>query len=147
MGSAFAWYLLSFRGRISRQEFWLGYAGAVILILLVGRSLEGVSLYLLRPAGRPWFRDELDLAIQLPMLLVAGMLIWPMISIYAKRLHDMNVSAWWLLVLPAITIAAELTSLDGWHLATWAQVLVLGFLPGSRGSNRFGADPVARAVV
>jgi uncharacterized membrane protein YhaH (DUF805 family) len=147
MGSAFAWYLLSFRGRISRQEFWLGYVGAVILIILVGRSLESVSLYLLRPAGRPWFRDELDLAIQLPMLLVAGTLIWPMIAIYAKRLHDMNVSAWWLPVLPAITIAAELTSLDGWHLATWIQVLVLGFLPGSRGSNRFGVDPVARAVV
>ena len=53
------------------------------------------------------------------MLLVAGVLIWPMTAIYAKRLHDMDVSAWWLLVLPAITIAAELTSLDGWHLATW----------------------------
>lgn len=66
-----------------------------------------------------------------------------MIAIYAKRLHDLNLSAWWLLVLPAVTLLALMVGIDQWNLSLWLQVMVLGFVPGMRGDNRFGADPIA----
>lgn len=143
MGSAFAWYLLSFKGRISRQEFWLGYVGAVLVILLATRLLADVGLYLLRPSGRAWYRDEIELAGGLPMFLASILVLWPMLAIYAKRLHDLNLSAWWLLVLPAVTLLARMIGIEEWNLSVWLQVMLLGFVPGMRGDNRFGTDPIA----
>jgi uncharacterized membrane protein YhaH (DUF805 family) len=124
MSYDFAWYFLSFKGRISRQEFWLGYFAVVIILLLVRRPLEDLSIYFLRPMGRPWYRDELLLALGLPKLVAGAIMIWPLAAISVKRLHDFNFSAWWLPVF-------------------WVGSIILGFIPGNRGSNRFGADPLA----
>ncbi len=35
MDFGFAWYFLSLKGRISRQEFWLGQALLIVLVLLL----------------------------------------------------------------------------------------------------------------
>jgi len=129
MSSAFAWFLLSLKGRISRQEFWLGYVGAVLVILLLGRTLEDVSLHLLRPASRPWYRDELEFAVALSRYLASILMLWPLVAIYVKRLHDLNLSGWWLLVLPAIMVLAGMAGIERWSLATWLGVIVLGFVP------------------
>jgi uncharacterized membrane protein YhaH (DUF805 family) len=73
-------------------------------------------------------------------------LTWPVIAIYAKRLHDLNLSAWWLLLLPAVTFVAGLSEFNRLHVvAYFLLLLVLGFLPGSNGPNRFGEDPLGRA--
>jgi uncharacterized membrane protein YhaH (DUF805 family) len=141
MGSAFAWYLLSFKGRISRQEFWLGYVGAVLVILLVSRPLADVILHQLRPSGRAWYREEIALAQVLAWWLASILVLWPILAIYAKRLHDLDLSAWWLLALPVVTLVGWMVGI--WNLSTWLGVIVLGFVPGMRGDNRFGADPIA----
>src|SRR4029077_10765693 len=73
-------------------------------------------------------------------------LTWPVIAIYAKRLHDLNLSAWWLLLLPAVTFAACLSEFIRLHVvAYFLLLLVLGFLPGSNGPTRFGEDPLGRS--
>lgn len=57
-----------------------------------------------------------------------AMLIVPALALQVRRLHDLNLSGWWLLLalLPYLGQAALLVALC---------------LPGTRGDNRFGADP------
>jgi uncharacterized membrane protein YhaH (DUF805 family) len=124
MNYNFAWYFLSFRGRISRQEFWLGYVGVIVILFLLRRPLEDFSIYFFTPTGHPWSDDELLFALVLPKLIAAAISVWLLATISVKRLHDINLSAWWLPVF-------------------WLVGFILGFIPGNRGSNRFGADPLA----
>jgi uncharacterized membrane protein YhaH (DUF805 family) len=145
--NAFTWFFLSLRGRISRQEFWLGYIGVVVVALILMRALAHGSdaLYFLPTDVSD---DELfdDASSSFGWLeLISLALTWPIIAIYAKRLHDLNLSAWWLLLLPLITLVAALSMFGRLHVAAYCLlILVLGFLPGSPGPNRFGEDPLAR---
>jgi uncharacterized membrane protein YhaH (DUF805 family) len=140
--NAFAWFFLSLRGRASRQEFWLGYFGLVVVALIVVHALPhaGGAIYF-PPGDTPdddsW-RNEL---LGWPEIISLA-LTWPVIAIYAKRLHDLGVSAWWLLLIPAVTFIAGMNDLGRLHmLAYGVLLLLLGFLPGSAGPNRFGEDP------
>lgn len=63
-------------------------------------------------------------------LLLYPPLFWILLALMSKRLHDRNKRGAWILVV-AIPIFGPLV------LAT-----ELGFLRGSMGDNRFGADPV-----
>jgi uncharacterized membrane protein YhaH (DUF805 family) len=124
MNYDFAWLFLSFKGRSSRQEFWLGYVGIIVVLYLLQFPLETLSLYFFRPMGRQWSDDELLLALFAPRLLAAAISMWPLAAISVKRLHDISLSGWWLPVF-------------------WLAGFVLGIIPGRRGSNRFGDDPLA----
>jgi uncharacterized membrane protein YhaH (DUF805 family) len=139
MSADFAWYFLSLKSRISRQEFWLGYAGASAILFLLKWKLEDISFY--NPTGRVRYSDDIDMALALPKLVAAGILIWPLSAIYVKRLHDLNLSGWWLLFLTAISAVTTITSTDRWNVIFSAAIIILGLIPGTRGSNRFGADP------
>jgi uncharacterized membrane protein YhaH (DUF805 family) len=113
------WQLFfSTRGRISRRTFW-GYG----CFALLGLALVGMAL--LNIAGVQAERAE---------NLVNLLLAWPAIALSAKRWHDRNHSAWWVLV--------NLVPVVG---TVWALV-ANGFLRGTSGSNRYGDDPLqARA--
>jgi uncharacterized membrane protein YhaH (DUF805 family) len=146
--NALAWFFLSLNGRVSRQEFWLGYVGIIVVALILVRSLPHASsaIYFLpgdTPDDEAW-RSEL-FSFGWPEYISLA-LTWPVIAIYAKRLHDLNLSAWWLLSLPAVTFVAGLSEFNRLHVvAYFLLLLVLGFLPGSSGPNRFGEDPLARS--
>ena len=143
--NAFAWFFLSLHGRVSRQEFWLGYGGIVVVALSLVRSLPHASdaVYFLpgdTPDNDAW-RSEL-FSFGWPECTSLA-LTWPIIAIYAKRLHD---PAWWLLLLPAVTFVAGLSEFNRLHVAAYfLLLLVLGFLPGGSGPNRFGEDPLERS--
>ena len=143
MWSDIAWYYLSFKGRISRQEFRLGYFGLIAALIALRRPLEDFGFYVLRPPGRPWYRGELEWAMALSKLVLAGILLWPMIAIFVKRLHDANLSGWWLMVPPAISAVAVTANLGFPQVVLWAGVGSLFLIPGNEGDNRFGADPLA----
>lgn len=109
------WQLFfSTRGRISRLTFW-GYG----FFALLGLALVGMAL--LNIAGVSSERAE---------NLINLLLVWPAIALSAKRWHDRNHSAWWVLVnlIPVIG-------------TLWALV-ANGFLPGTAGPNRYGDDPL-----
>jgi uncharacterized membrane protein YhaH (DUF805 family) len=55
--------------------------------------------------------------------------IWASYALSIKRLHDQDMSGWWLLLqfVP--------------YLGPFALLIILGFLPGSAGSNQFGSNP------
>jgi uncharacterized membrane protein YhaH (DUF805 family) len=141
--NTFAWFFLSLRGRVSRQEFWLGYFGLVVVALLLVHALPHAdgAIYFLpgdTPDNEAW-RSEL---LGWPEF-ISLVLTWPFIAIYAKRLHDLGLSAWWLLLIPVVTFVAGMCELSRLHIVAYCVLLLLlGLLPGSTGPNRFGEDPL-----
>jgi uncharacterized membrane protein YhaH (DUF805 family) len=65
-------------------------------------------------------------------LLFMFWILWPSLAVQAKRWHDINKSALWLLI-NVIPIAGPL----------WA-LIENGFIPDTNGPNRYGPDPLAR---
>jgi uncharacterized membrane protein YhaH (DUF805 family) len=143
MGSHFAWYFLSLKGRISRQEFWLGYGATIVVAFILKWKLEDLFVYMRRPATGVWYRADLELALALPKILAAAIVLWPLIAIYVKRLHDLNLTGWWLLGLITIHAIAMVIIPDAWIVIFLSNV-VIGLIPGTRGGNRFGVDPRAQ---
>jgi uncharacterized membrane protein YhaH (DUF805 family) len=142
----FAWFFLSLRGRVSRQEFWLGYFGLVAVALVLVHALPHAAgaIYFL-PGDTP-DNDAWRSALLSWPEFISLALTWPIIAIYAKRLHDLNLSAWWLLLIPAVTFAAGSSELNRLHIIAYCVLLLLlGFLPGRAGPNRFGDDPLGKS--
>ncbi len=105
------WLLFSFRGRIGRKPYWI-----FNLIILFGWMVLGLFTEVSHDIDR----------ISRPQLMFMLWILWPSLAIQAKRWHDRNKTAWWILV-NFIPIIGPL----------WALV-ENGFLPGTPGDNRFG---------
>jgi uncharacterized membrane protein YhaH (DUF805 family) len=135
--------LFSFSGRVNRRPYWLTSIAMLLLIVI----LVGIVFMLMD--------ISLSLFVVLGVLYIP--LLWIAFAIGAKRLHDRDKSAWWLLlfyILPSIlSNVADSTSGLGillWLISTalsiWAFV-ELGCLRGTVGPNRFGPDPLQAASV
>ncbi len=107
-------FLLSFEGRIGRQTFWLKFVVPVIVIGIIVGVIDAVV----------GLGGILGLVFQLAIL-------WPSLAVYAKRWHDRDKSGWWTLII-LIPIIGGI-----WMLVE------CGFLKGTDGANKFGADPLA----
>jgi uncharacterized membrane protein YhaH (DUF805 family) len=105
--------LLDPRGRIGRAAFWRWGVALPLGVALLLHALLGIA------------RIPLERAETVVNLL----LLWPTIAVAAKRWHDRDKSAWWLLIvlLPLLGLI-------------WALV-ELGGLRGTPGPNRFGDVP------
>jgi uncharacterized membrane protein YhaH (DUF805 family) len=79
-------------------------------------------------------------------------LLWIGLALGAKRLHDRNKSAWWLILfylVPGVLDsigeqfggASLVFSLAAFALSIWGLV-ELGFLRGTVGPNQYGPDPL-----
>ncbi len=111
------WLLFSFQGRASRLPFWLFTLASIPVIHFGAVWLAGF-------ADLP-FRTAFDLAVAIMLL--------PVLAVQAKRWHDRNKSAWWILInfVPVIG-------------SIW-MLIECGALQGTRGTNAFGADPLGRS--
>lgn len=114
-----ATFLFSFSGRISRYQYWVKFYLPYYALVIVMSVLD-------RATGAYNAQNKIGL-ISLIFLLAA---MWPSLAITVKRCHDRDRSGWFLLV--------SLVPIIG---SIWLAV-ELGFLRGTIGSNRFGADPV-----
>ena len=108
--------LFSFNGRINRTKYWLTYLILGIVPIFVILLFAAISS---------------ELAIVL-YIVYAVIVIWPSLAITAKRWHDRDKSAWWILIgfIPIIG-------------ALWS-LIELGFLKGTDGENRFGPEPLEK---
>ena len=106
--------LLSFEGRIGRKTYWMCF----LAFLGIGIVLGIISAFL----------GKAGIIIQIVFLIA---MVWCGLAIQAKRWHDRDKSAWWILIglIPVIG-------------PIWALV-ENGFLRGTEGQNRFGPDPLA----
>jgi uncharacterized membrane protein YhaH (DUF805 family) len=142
MFSTFAWYFLSLNGRISRQEFRLGFIVIVLINILLVRSWRNITLPPVRYYNAPDLNPPYDGSVRLALLIV----LWPLTAILVKRLHDLNVSGWWLLTLLAIPLVASAISISV-SIPYLLIVVFLSLFPGGSGDNRFGRDPLARTGI
>jgi len=113
--------LFSLQGRISRRQFWMIY-----LYILGGCVVLGIVIALLTAI----LGEAGAIIASILTFLMYIPLIWISLAMQAKRWHDRDKSAWWILIgfIPFIG-------------GIWALV-ECGFLPGTAGPNSFGDDPV-----
>ena len=148
-------FYLSFKGRVSRKDYWL-FLVAPVLVLLVGLVLLGPRIAGHGGAG-------VGALSVLAMFLVAHSFV------SVKRLHDSSKSGWWAVpfhvgVLALVGLIAWPNIIDFSALATsppevraMAAGLFSGltvpaafaayhmwFTPGKDGKNRYGYDPLYR---
>ncbi len=143
MFSLFTWYFLSLNGRVSSQEFRLGYLGLVILNALLVRIVYRITV---PPVYYYHDRSEVDHMLRWPVLLALLIVIWPLTAVCVKRLHDLNISGWWMLAALAIPTVSNALDISMW-IVVLLTVVLLSFIPGAAGSNRFGRDPLAHARI
>lgn len=120
-------FLFSFDGRISRKAFWLFFVAS----LVVGIALNFVALAPMMSAAME--NPEAAAAVSMPIWLwiVLIPLIWISLAVQAKRWHDQDRSAWWILI-GLIPFVGGLIVL-----------IMCGFIAGTPGPNRFGQGPMA----
>ncbi|MFQ5546391.1 MAG: DUF805 domain-containing protein [Acidiferrobacterales bacterium] len=102
------WLLFSFDGRINRMSYWMSWIGFVPLAFMamaIANNEEIPELY---------------------RVIVVLVMVWPLLAVQTKRWHDIDMSAWCLLVI-LIPVVGPLIAL-----------FMNGFLPGTHGENRFG---------
>ena len=105
----------TFSGRARRKEFWLFYLAWLILVVIAA----GIDLVIGSPFTEMGFVGIVNAA-----------LVCPYFAVSARRLHDTNRKAWWLLM--------NLIPVIGW---IW--LIVLFCFKGMEGENGFGPDPLA----
>jgi len=100
MFSVFTWFFLSLGGRLNRQEFPLGYVGSVAVLAVLIRTLNFVmpNVVYYNSANL----DGLKFSLLLPTIVALLVVIWPLTAIFAKRLHNINLSGWWLITMMVI---------------------------------------------
>jgi uncharacterized membrane protein YhaH (DUF805 family) len=133
-------FFFRFEGRVSRSRYWFGTI--VVMVVCLIAFLVAVAL---APRLGWQFDDEETAALGLPFILVC---VVSTLALSARRLHDRNKSAWWLLVFYVPPLISDLVfgataeaNLISTFFSIWA-LIELGFLRGTDGPNRFGGEPV-----
>ncbi len=111
-----------FTGRSRRAEYWLFtllyvlvYLACVVVVMTFGeRSIAALLM-----------------AVVLSIFVLGSFV--PALAVSFRRLHDINRTAWWMLI-------AFLPIIGGFVL------LIFDIQDGTRGDNRFGADPKGRTA-
>lgn len=117
------WYLkvlknyVGFSGRARRKEYWMFTLFSVIVSIVL-MLIDG-AIGSMNEGGFGLLSGLYSLAVLLPSLAVSF-----------RRLHDIDKSAWWLLIALVPFIGAIV-------------LLVFAVMEGTRGENRFGPDPKA----
>lgn len=142
---------LSFEGRITRKPYWIG-----ILILLAVMVVASGIIF----GALPSIAAGSQATTVISVIAFFGIIIpvfYASLALAAKRLHDREKSAWWLVLfylVPAVLDGAAqalsnatailVLTLIGAAISIWA-LIELGFLKGTQGPNRFGPDPLGAA--
>ena len=108
---------LSAQGRLNRKAYWIG--AVIIFVADVILTLLGLAA-----------REHIGILYWIFTLLTIA-LIYPGLCIAIKRFHDRDKSGWWVLIALIPLIGAI------WY------IIEVGFLPGTKGSNQYGPDPLA----
>jgi len=145
---------LAIDGRIPRQAYWIGFAVIIVGYIVLATILSfvmNISLEEMVAQGPKtvWLNIILTLVF-----------LYPSIAVFAKRLHDRNRSALWLILaygLGLVGLVFELAGLAGTPEEPASAMIILGlvslivniwlfiecgFIRGTPGENQYGPDPL-----
>lgn len=120
-------FLFSFDGRIGRKAYWLFLV--VVLIITFGIQFAALGPMMAAAMENPEAAAQMSMPIWIWIVFIP--LIWMSLAVQAKRWHDVDKSAWWILI-GFIPFVGALISL-----------VFNGFIAGTPGPNRFGEGPMA----
>jgi uncharacterized membrane protein YhaH (DUF805 family) len=100
-----------FGGRSSRREYWM----FILVNFLICLLIEVVEAVLQMPSGTITFFYALFICI-------------PSLALQIRRLHDIGMSAWWVLLYFIPFIGGVI-------------LLICNVIDGQMGANRYGLDP------
>jgi len=157
---------LSFRGRIGRKTFWLGYILPLIGASIVANILDA-ALGLVAPFDADAMPADMSGQVGPIGTIVSVLFIWPSLAGSIKRLHDRDRSGWWIGAFYLLSIGGAflmglsvLAGISGGAAQAGASIIFIvalglallglgiwlivetGFLRGTPGPNRFGPDPL-----
>ena len=140
--------LFGFSGRLPRLRYFLLVADPAILAFGTG-----IVLAIDFASGLAGMREPALVACAAVFLLacIVGL------SLTVRRLHDLDLSGWWILAIwfvPAALEAGAVQLVNNPQLgSTLSSVVALAIglwlwlAPGTRGANRFGSDPQSKSPV
>jgi len=166
------WYLFKFDGRVNRAKYWL--AGVImvcwiifLIVLLsvpvgylfgwpekINFGLDNIFAAFDPQFYRTFSRSELGAIII--HAIVSPLVLWVFLATSVKRLHDRDMSGWW--IIPFVAVPSfyhhfadwlpdsYLLGFVAWPISAcylWG-IVELYFLPGTRWTNRFGPDPLGK---
>ena len=119
--------LFSFEGRVGRGPYWAFF----VVALVVFGGLTGLSVMSMLNGG-----DSANASgtASMPMVIATLLMIWPALAIQAKRWHDVDKSAWWILI-GLVPVVGGLIAL-----------VFNGFIAGTPAANRFGPAPASASI-
>lgn len=120
-------FLFSFDGRASRKAFWLFFV--VSLVIAMGIQFAALGPMMAAAATDPEAAAQMSIPFWVWIIFIP--LIWMSLAVQAKRWHDQDKSAWWILI-GLIPFVGGLIVL-----------IMCGFIAGTPGPNRFGEGPMA----
>ena len=159
-------FYFSAKGRVCRKDYWIKYilmimGVSIVFSLLVGALMAAGGA---TGGGAP---SMIMLAIAGILYVVFSIAVtWVQVCVSAKRFHDRNMSGWWVLWSMLIILAMYaimgfgaflmessggsnpiggiLMAVGGFAVFAVAIALfvILGFLPGTKGPNQYGPDPL-----
>ena len=140
----------SFSGRARRSTWWNASIGIYILIGII-------TSFILMAIFGSWERICESGLLGISGL-VSSLILLPL---YVRRLHDCNISGWWMvlhfcIVIPwtnMLNLGGLKSGNDSWIviisfiivIISGIELVVLGCLDGTPGPNRYGPDPKGRA--
>ena len=148
-------FCFSYKGRLSRKAFffsWLKLIGLSIVYALV------LTLMAILSKALPIYLKIFSLLLVIICIFALITILIGTFNIQIKRLHDLNFSGWWLLVVIIITAPGNLASDPRVNLSlpeplrtvliAVSTITFLGFIisllfiKGSKGENKYGKNPL-----
>jgi uncharacterized membrane protein YhaH (DUF805 family) len=120
-------HFIDFGGRSRRLEylfFWVTFYSGILALTMVGSWFA--------PTYRPGENLGLAAIAFIPAGLFMLAALVPATALNVRRLHDLGISGWWLMIW-FVPIIGQLL---GWLLS-----FIIIFIPGPRGENQYGHDP------
>jgi uncharacterized membrane protein YhaH (DUF805 family) len=120
-------FLFSFDGRIGRKAWWLFLLAS--FVIMFGIQMVALGPMMAAAMENPEAAAQMSMPIWVWIIFIP--LIWMSLAVSAKRWHDVDKSAWWILI--------SLIPFVGGLIA----LVFNGFIAGTPGPNRFGEGPMA----
>ena len=123
--------LFSFEGRIGRMPFWITTFAMILIGIAASVAMFGAAILSGDPSALGASPGAMGGALSIGALVVGLAMLWIGLAVQAKRWHDLDKSAWWILINLVPVIGGLVT------------LVMCGFLAGTPAPNRFGQPTTA----